>query len=313
MFSRRHPYLFFLIIISSIAGLTTVLVTLFIAVAFQTDDYEGLNGDGEKVGVVEITGLISEPKRIIRDIKRFRKDDSVKAIVIRIDSPGGVIAPTQEIYREIIKARATKKVVASMGAVAASGGYYIAAAADGIMANPGTITGSIGVIFGYTNLEELFKKIGLRAVVIKSGEYKDMGSPTREMRPGERRILQEFVERSHKQFIVDIAKGRKMDLSRVTDLADGRIFTGQEAQALGLLDRLGNLEDAIEWAGRLGGIEGDVIGVYPKDKAYPFLKYLLHSAVQSLVTHAFDRNWQAAYLFHPWEPRDDVDGSVLEK
>ncbi len=137
-----------MIVISAIVGLTTVFVTLFIAVAFQTDEYEGVIGEGEKVGVVEITGLISETKAVIRDIKRFRKDDTIKAIVIRIDSPGGVVAPTQEIYREIIKTRDVKKVVASMGAVAASGGYYIAAAADGIMANPGTITGSIGVIFG---------------------------------------------------------------------------------------------------------------------------------------------------------------------
>ncbi|MGD8549181.1 MAG: signal peptide peptidase SppA, partial [Desulfobacterales bacterium] len=144
---------------------------------------------GEKVGIIEIKGVIIDSKKALQSLKRFREDNSIKAIVIRIDSPGGAVGPSQEIFREIRKTSKSKKVVASMGSIAASGGYYIAAGTDGIVANPGTITGSIGVIMGFTNYQELLSKIGLVPIVIKSGEYKDMGSPVRKMKPEEKRFL----------------------------------------------------------------------------------------------------------------------------
>jgi len=209
------------------------------------------------------------------------------------------VGPSQEIFREIRKTSATKKVVASMGTIATSGGYYIAAGANGIIANPGTITGSIGVIMGFTNYEELLHKIGLVPIVVKSGEYKDLGSPVREMKPEEKIILQEFAKKIHRQFIKDIVDGRKMDMEKVESLADGRIFTGQESKKFGLVDRLGNLEDAIEWAGRLGGIKGKIATVYAKEKNFSLLRYITDSSAGTLLNHIFDPKLSADYIYRP--------------
>jgi protease-4 len=254
---------------------------------------------GEKVGVVEITGTIADARPTIEKLKIFRDQEAIKAIVVRIDSPGGAVGPSQEIYREIRKISEEKKVIASMGAVAASGGYYVAAATDGIIANPGTITGSIGVIMGYTNFQELLHKIGLVPVVIKSGEFKDMGSPAREMSAKELEILQKLIDRIHSQFVAAIAEGRSLELSQVEPIADGRIFTGEEAIDLGLVDRLGNLEDAIQWAGSLAGIEGKVAAVYAKEEKYSLLRYLLDSSLKSLLRRTTHPEITAEYLYRP--------------
>ena len=252
------------------------------------------------MGVVEITGAISDARETVADLKRFREDDAIKAIVVRIDSPGGVVGPSQEIYREIRKTLEKKRVVASMGSIAASGGYYVAAAADKIIANPGTITGSIGVIMGFANYEELLRKIGLAPVVVKSGEYKDMGSPVRKMRPEEREILEGFAGKVHRQFIRDIVAGRNMDLQHVESLADGRIFTGEESKGLGLVDRLGNLEDAIEWAGRLGGVEAEIKAVYSREKKRSLLEYMLMDTdLKSVLHRLLLPDVQAAYRYVP--------------
>jgi len=295
MFSRRHPYLFFVLIFSTIVAAATIGMTILFVLSTKSSDFEF----GEKVGVIEINGVISEAKTTINHLKRFREDESIKAIVVRIDSPGGAVGPSQEIYREIRKTSGTKKVVASMGTIAASGGYYIAAGTDGIMANPGTITGSIGVIMGFTNYEKLLEKIGLFPIVIKSGEYKDMGSPVRAMKDAEQKILHDFAEKIHKQFIMDIVEGRKMEKAEVESLADGRIFTGEESKELGLVDRLGNVEDAIEWAGRMGGIEGKISTVYAKDKKYPFLKYLSESLVKAVAARIDHPSFFADYRYKP--------------
>jgi protease-4 len=186
-----------------------------------------------------------------------------------------------------------------MGAVAASGGYYIAAGADGIVANPGTITGSIGVIMGYTNFEELLDRLGLLPVVIKSGPYKDVGSPARTMTEEERDLLQGVVGKIHQQFIHAIAEGRKLEASQVELIADGRIFSGEQAKELGLVDRMGNLEDALQWAGELGGIQGKVIPIYAKDEDLSFLRYLLESAVKIIMDHIFESQFNIQYRYHP--------------
>jgi protease-4 len=257
---------------------------------------------GEAVGVVEIEGAIADARPTIENIRRFREDKDIKAIVIRIDSPGGAVGPSQEIYREIRKTIETKKVVASMGAVAASGGYYVACAADGIVANPGTITGSIGVIMGYTNFRQLLDKIGMVPVVIKSGPYKDTGSPTRDMQADEREILQSITSGIHQQFVLAIAEGRKMDRVQVEAVADGRIFTGEDAQARGLVDRLGNFEDALQWAGELGGIDGAVVAVYSRDTKLSLLRYLMSSSLSGLISKIIHPNMYAEYRYHPEGP-----------
>ncbi|MCD6273696.1 MAG: signal peptide peptidase SppA [Deltaproteobacteria bacterium] len=300
MFSRRHPYLFFLLIIASIFSVSLIGLSLIFFFAGKDSDYSGLNkSSGEKVGIIEINGVINESKDVLDKLKRLRADNSIKAIVVRINSPGGSVGPAQEIFREIKKTALKKKIVASLGAVAASGGYYVAAGTEGIIANPGTITGSIGVVMGFTNFQELLQKIGLNPVVIKSGSYKDIGSPVRKMTEKERQILQDLSDQIHRQFISAIAEGRKMDLRKVESIADGRIFSGEEARKLGLVDRLGNLEDAVEWAGRMGGIKGKIKSVYIKDKRLPFLQYLTESALNNIFNMVSKRYLYADFMMQP--------------
>lgn len=295
MFSRRHPYLFFLLV--SFAIFTALTLGIMAMAAWMG----GGPGDfsGEAVGVIEIEGAIVDARDTIGHIRRFRDDEDIKAIVIRIDSPGGAVGPSQEIYREIRKTIETKKVVASMGAVAASGGYYVACATDAIVANPGTITGSIGVIMGYTNFRQLLDKIGMVPVVIKSGPYKDTGSPTREMREDEREILQSITSTIHEQFVTAIAEGRKMDRADVEQAADGRIFTGENAKDRGLVDRLGNFEDALEWAGELGGIDGEVVPVYARDEKLSLLRYLMSSSISDWLSTVIHPSIYAEYRYQP--------------
>jgi len=240
--------------------------------------------DGDKVGIIEIEGMITDALPIIEDLKYFRKNDQVKAILVRINSPGGGVAPSQEIYREIIKSKNDKPIIVSMGTVAASGGYYIASAANGIIANTGTITGSIGVIMGFTNFEALFQKIGLQTSVIKSGEFKDMGSPTRQMTPEEQAFLKSFVTEIHEQFIHDVSQGRDMTIEEIRSIADGRILTGDQAKKFGLIDRIGNYDDAVQWAGRLGGIQGEISIMYPPKPPLGILEEFIHNEIHSWIS-----------------------------
>jgi protease-4 len=300
MFSRRHPLLFTFLVFTALSGATLIIMALVVALGMRAGDFGSLDiHDGEKVGVVEIVGVIASSRDTLEQLKRFREDDDIKAIVVRADSPGGVVGPSQEIYREIIRTRETKQVVASMGAVAASGGYYAVAGADGIVANPGTITGSIGVIMEYTNFRELFDKIGLAPVVIKSGQFKDAGSPVRDMTPEEERLLKAFVDRLHQQFVAAIAEGRRLAPEKVRELADGRIYTGQDAQEIGLVDRIGNLEDAVEWAGRMAGIEGDIVTVYPPEKRISFLRLLSEAGLKDLIGRVMRPEMTAEYRYAP--------------
>ena len=211
---------------------------------------------GDKVAVIDITGVISRTQTTIDQIHRYRDDQTIKAIVLRINSPGGSVAPVQEIYSELKKLE--KPIVASMGSTAASGGYYIAAIADEILANPGTLTGSIGVIMQFTKLKGLYEKVGLEQQVVKSGKFKDTGSPVRDLTDEERELLQATLDDVHNQFIDAVFEGRQEHLTRgeIVALADGRIFSGQQALEHKLVDQLGNLPDAIDRAGELGGIEG---------------------------------------------------------
>ena len=248
---------------------------------------------GDKIAVVEIQGVITQSSAAIEEIHQYLEDGGVKAIVLRIDSPGGGVGPSQEIHREVLKAKQQKKVVVSMGSVAASGGYYIACASDLIVANPGTITGSIGVIMEFTNVEELLKKIGVKGVVIKSGEYKDIGSPFREMTVDEKKIMQDVIDNVNKQFIQAVAEGRKLDRNKVAGIADGRIFTGEQAQQLGLIDRIGNLQDAIDITARMVGIEGKPTILYPRQKfsLWDLLMQEIATAIQKiLIEEGFELN-----------------------
>ena len=241
---------------------------------------------GEKVALIRIEGVILDSKNIIEELKEHSEDASVKAIVLRVDSPGGGVAPSQEIYEELVKIKGKKKIVVSMGSVAASGGYYVSSPADKIVANPGTLTGSIGVIMEIPNVEGLMNKIGLKTEVIKSGEHKDIGSMFKTMTDEEKEILQAVLDDVHDQFIKAISDARGMEIAVIRKLADGRIFTGRRAKELGLVDELGNLEDAIQLAGKISGIKGKPEVVYKTNK-FSFLDIIRGNLPDELIKEAF--------------------------
>jgi protease-4 len=219
---------------------------------------------GDKIGVIPIKGPITDSEPIVSQLVKFKKDKRIKAIILRIDSPGGGVGPSQEIYREIRKTIKTKKVIASMGSLAASGGYYTASAANKIVANPGTITGSIGVIVQYIEVEELFKKIGVRMEVLKSGEFKDIGFPHRKLSKRDKEMIRGLITDIQKQFVSAVAKGRGLSVEQVQEVADGRILTGANAKELGLVDLLGNFQDAVDLTKKMVGIKGEVTLVFPE-------------------------------------------------
>ena len=222
--------------------------------------------ESKRVALIRIEGMIMDSKDTVEEIKEYARDPFTRAIVLRIDSPGGAVVPAQEIYKEIRKAVQKKNVIVSMGSVAASGGYYIASPATKIIANPGTLTGSIGVIMEVPNMEGLMDKLGIKTEVVKSGRHKDMASVFRGIGPEERMILQEVLDDVHEQFIKSVAEGRKMIYDDVKKIADGRIFTGEQALKVGLIDELGSLEDAVHVAAQLSGIEGEPVVVSKKER-----------------------------------------------
>ncbi|HEX9786936.1 MAG TPA: signal peptide peptidase SppA [Candidatus Binatia bacterium] len=220
------------------------------------------SGDG--VAVLQINGAIDDSQTVLAELKRFKEMPWVKAIVVRIDSPGGAVAPTQEIFEEIFRSKKHKPFIASMGSMATSGGYYIAAACDQIVANPGSLTGSIGVIMQLSNVEELMKKIGIKGINVKSGPNKDIGSPFQPVSPEGMKILQSLVDNVHGQFVAAVAKGRGMEEAQVRKLADGRIYSGAQAQELGLVDQFGTLQDAIELAAKRAGMDAEPAVYYSR-------------------------------------------------
>jgi protease-4 len=244
---------------------------------------------GEKVGVIPIEGIIGDAREIIDQINEFADSNGIRAVVLRIDTPGGGVAPSQEIYQAVRELRKKKKVVVSMGSVAASGGYLIAVAADRIVANPGTITGSISAVMHYANVEELLKKVGVRSSVIKSGKFKDIGSPVREMTAEERSLIQGIVDDIYDQFVRTVSENRKIPLSKIVQLADGRVFTGRQAKELGLIDDLGGLQDAILLAGRLSGMKEKPEIVHGMKKKTTLWRYLMEN-MTSAVSEEIRRN-----------------------
>lgn len=245
--------------------LVLFLGTIWVFMAMVSED--GLPTGGAKVGVVEIEGIIVDGTAAVRELREHAENPSIKAVVLRVNSPGGVVAPTQEIFAAIQRARkAGKPVVATLGAVAASGGYYVAAAADRIYANPGTLTGSIGVVMQLANIEGLLKKVGVEYVVVKAGSYKDVGNFARTMSPEERKMLQALLDDVYSQFVGAVAEGRGLERSEVLAFAEGRIYSGQQALALKMVDEMGGFEDAVEAAGKLANITGRPKLVYPRKR-----------------------------------------------
>ena len=260
-----------------VAGTLVIIALAFTVVNLAlTGDRLALSPLGGRVGLVEIVGDIDDPDPIVDQLDRMERDTSVRAVVVRLDSPGGGVAASQEIYEAVKKLRedGKKPVVASFGGVAASGAYYVACAADSIVANAGTLTGSIGVIMMFPNTEDLFRKVGIRFETVKTGKYKDIGNMWRPMTDDERKLLQDVLSNVYDQFVDAIIEGRSMVKEDVLPYADGRIFSGDQALQYGFVDRLGDLDDAIRLAGEMAGISGQPVVIRKERPRVRFLDYL---------------------------------------
>jgi protease-4 len=251
----RNRNIVFLVLFFGAALVTVAVVFVYMMFAFGV----GQRGIplGDAVAVVDVIGEIHYDRNKVEEIESYREDDDVKAVVIYINSPGGGVAASQAVYHAVERLRGEKPVVACMASVAASGGYYIACGADSIVAQEGTLTGSIGVIAAFLRTEELYQKIGLDVTVIKSGRWKDVGSPYREMTPEEREYLGGILDSAYDQFLQAVSVGRGIDIEQVRLLAEGRLYTGEQALEVGLVDRMGSYEDAVDLAAEMGGIEGE--------------------------------------------------------
>ena len=259
MKAKLHPIFLVMVIL----GAAVLVLGAVLTVIFSMTGPGGFSFK-EKIGVIPIEGTIMESQAVVADLVEFKKDKGIRAIILRVDSPGGAVGPSQEIYREVRKTIEKKKVVASLGSIAASGGYYISAAADKIVANPGTLTGSIGVLMEFVRIQELMEKIGVNMEVLKSGEFKDIGSPYRKPTERDKELIQNLVSETRNQFVEAVAQGRNLSVEKVREIADGRIISGSQGVELGLVDQLGNFEDAVDLAKSLAGIKGEVTLVYPK-------------------------------------------------
>jgi len=282
--SRTGPAVLFIAFLA--AGF--IIIAFGVAVILNTDEESSMFPEifesGNKVGVIPLEGTIVSSDAMLKQLRKFRKKSSVKAIVIRINSPGGTVAPAQEIYREIERIKKKKPVVASMETVGASAAYYVASNTNTIVCSQGTITGSIGVIMMLPQIQKVIEKIGVDVNVIKAGKYKDIGSVVRPLTEDERNILETFAAEIHEQFISDVAAGRKgkIDKEKLLSIADGRFFTGEKARELGLVDKIGNFYDAVKIASQLGGIKGEPELVYPKKKWDSFLDVFLESCTNAV-------------------------------
>lgn len=274
--------------------LVSIGLLFFSSLFISTDETSGGGitsfSVGDKIGVVKIFGGIFDSEPINKQISKLRKDNSIKAIVLRIDSPGGGVGASQEIYTEVLKAREEKPIVVSMGSVAASGGYYVAAASNKIFANPGTVTGSIGVIAEFPYTEKFWdEKLGIRFNVLKSGKFKDSGSPVRKMTSQDSLQIQNLIMDSYEQFVQAIADGREMSIEQIKVYADGGVFTGRQAQEIGLVDEIGNFEDAVAYAAEIAGISGEPNLYEYKDPEKISIWDFLTEDASSLVDKVFTK------------------------
>jgi protease-4 len=275
-------------VVGSIFGGLFLVFFGFLALAYGVVKGETprLSG-GPRVGVVEVKGAIGggpggvDSERVMKQLRRFAEDSSIKAILVRIDSPGGAVAPSQEIYEEVRKVDKKKPVVCSLGNIAASGGFYVAVGCRKIVAEPGTLTGSIGVISQFVNAKGLVARFDLKFETIKSGKLKDMGSPFREMAPEERAYWQETTNRIYEQFLGAVAEGRNLPADEIREVADGRVITGEDAKELGLVDELGNFYTAVDLAMKEAGATGEASLVYPPEEGARFFEQLVSGGARA--------------------------------
>lgn len=283
--SRTSPaLLFILFLIVLFVGATLAISLVTQGEKESSGSLAGILEYHNKLGVITIDGSITSADETLKQMRKFSKKSSIKAIVLRVNSPGGTVAPAQEMYREIGRIKRKKPIVVSMETIATSAAYYISSNADRIVCSDGTITGSIGVIMMLPNIQHVIEKIGVNVAVIKAGKYKDIGSQLRPMTDEERRMLEGFAAQIHEQFISDVAAGRKgkISIDELREIADGRFFTGQKAKEMGLVDTIGNFYDAVKIAAELGLIKNEPELVYPKKKWDGYLDMFVESTVSAL-------------------------------
>lgn len=276
---KRHPVIWGMILLLG-------LLIAFFTVTYGLSSFTGKRGGfsaADKIGIVTIDGVIKDSTEIVENLQEFGKDDSVKGVILRINSPGGGVAPSQEIYDAVLALRKKKRVLASMSSVAASGGYLIACAGEKIIANPGTLTGSVSAVMYFTNTEDLMKKVGVKASAIKSGKYKDIGSPIREMTVEEKELLQGLVDDIYSQFLEVVLRNRGISGEALKLVSDGRVFTGRQAKQLGLVDELGDQQLAVQMLSKMVGIQGEPILVYPRKKYESMLDYVFQQTGSTLA------------------------------
>jgi protease-4 len=284
-------------------GMVFVAVSFLVfAKAIKRDGGEFITGgSGDKIAIVELNDVIVSSEKTVEQIKRFREDKSIKAIILRVNTPGGGVAASQEIYEEVKKTRDSGKIiVVSMGSIAASGGYYISMGSSLIIANPGTLTGSIGVIAQFMSIKDLADKLGITQTTIKSGNLKDAGSPFRQMNDSDKAYFQDVVDNSFLQFLDVVARERKMDMETLKKYANGRVFTGLQAKEYGLIDSLGTFEDAIRITGKMAGIEGEPRIVREK-KRFSFFEEVMGSKIED-VTDIKGRLFDEPILQYKFQP-----------
>lgn len=265
MAERRSRVWLWLLLGGGAFFLFVVAVFTLVYLSFSGTDEEAFGGFGDKIAVVDLEGVILSPKQVVSQLKKFADDDSVKAIILHVNSPGGGVAASEEIYREVKRIHDAKKkrIVASIETVGASGAYYVASAADKIYADKGSIVGSIGVIAQWVNYAELLQWAKLKSITLKAGEFKDTGNPAREMTPAEKEYLQGMIDNMHSQFIQAVAEGRKQKEAEIRLIANGKVWTGEQAYSMKLVDQIADFEDAVKDTAKAVGIKGEPSLVYP--------------------------------------------------
>lgn len=301
MDKKRSGWLVWVIVGGGVFVFSLVMAVALLFYVFHDDSDGDFSFSGNRIGIVELTGVIFDSKSWIEQLQRFAENSSIKAIILRIDSPGGGVAASQEVHNEVVRIRREKRkvIVSSIGSVGASGAYYIACGTDKIVANAASITGSIGVIAEWVNYGELLKWAKLKSVVLKSSELKDAGSPVRELTETEKKYLQNIIDDMYIQFVQVVAQGRKFDLEKAKSFSDGRIFTGKDAKAKALIDDIGNLQDAIRITAKMANISGEPRLVYPARERTGLIDLIFGDARQVFPFGAAlpDQRIQFSYLW----------------
>lgn len=291
-FSQRHPLLFGVMMIILAVALFSGAMAFFRLMGWTPEGLAGLGRD--KVGIVHVEGMILDSVDVVGWIRELEEDDSVKGVLLRVNSPGGAIAPSQEIYAAVTELNQVKPVVASYGSLAASGGYYCSCPAELIYANPGSVTASIGVMAEFVTVTEALSKLGIKPEVLTTGKYKAAGTPMRELSDEQRDQMLGLMRDLHNQFVDHVAEARGMDRQRVAAIADGRAVSGRQALALGLVDHLGTQYDAIKKLKELAGIQGEAVLLEGPEKDIPFVQQLLGSLKIDLSS-SLPGGWSFSY------------------